>query len=222
MLSNIATITLEHVLEINSIVANESRNKGFTRTGQSWIGSNSPVKSSFVFPPPEYLNELLINWLDYMNNSNVSEECKAIFGHNQLIGIHPFSDGNGRTGRLFLQSTLERKYGEIIHPCLYRLNNKDDTYIEAIQSTLTAKGVSEPLHKFWSEGLEWSNKTKQKMYVILEKGQMAIASQLMMAPISEKATKLVNYLWAQPIVCEIGLIKNSIGLFLYLNQSFKS
>jgi|TARA_B110000196_G_scaffold318175_2_gene332944 fido (protein-threonine AMPylation protein) len=207
ILSEIPIITLEHLLEVNFIIATESKTKGTIRSNQNWIDGNSPVNSSFVFPPPEYVHKLITDWISFINDPNVTEDQKAIFGHNQLIGIHPFSNGNGRTGRIFLQAILEKKYGEIIHPCLYRLDNKNDTYIQASVSTLTSEGTSGPLHQFWTDSIDWGNITKQKMYAVLEKGKIMMNNRIVMVSISDSANKLLNYLWAQPIVCEVGLMK---------------
>ena len=45
------------------------------------------------------------------------------------------------------------------------------------------------------------------MYAVLEKGKIMMNNRIVMVSISDSANKLLNYLWAQPIVCEVGLMK---------------
>ena len=52
--------------------------------------------------PPEYIDipELLDELVDYVNNTDDHPLIVAAVVHYQLVTIHPFEDGNGRTARL--------------------------------------------------------------------------------------------------------------------------
>ena len=57
-----------------------------------------------IYTPPEgeeLLRQLLTNWQDYLHQKNdVDPLIKLAVQHYQFEAIHPFSDGNGRTGRI--------------------------------------------------------------------------------------------------------------------------
>ncbi|MFQ6031925.1 MAG: Fic family protein [Candidatus Zixiibacteriota bacterium] len=70
------------------------------RTGQVYIGSPYNV----VYTPPEpgkILDEKLKNWLEYtLSENSIDPLIRMAISHYQFEAIHPFSDGNGRTGRI--------------------------------------------------------------------------------------------------------------------------
>ncbi|WDD98511.1 Fic family protein [Thalassomonas actiniarum] len=201
-------LNLKVLLDVNRLLEAEHKKAGNIRKNQNWIGGKSPMAAYYVCPPAEQVEALINDWLGFVNNADLAEDVIAIVGHNQLLNIHPFADGNGRTGRVFLQSRLEQKYGDIIHPSLYRLHKQKDTYIEAIQSTLRAENFSAPVHDYWQESLSWGDRLKRRMYQILADGQAKLNGRLAMRALSANGKKLLDHLWVQPIVCEKGLFKH--------------
>ena len=77
---------------------------GVTRTMQNWIGGSSynPCSAAFVPPPPESLDALLNDLLDYVNGDHHPALVQAAIAHAQFETIHPFADGNGCTGRALI------------------------------------------------------------------------------------------------------------------------
>ena len=55
------------------------------------------------YPDVPPLMQRLINWM----RSEPDPLLKAIWGHRQFETIHPFADGNGRTGRLLICQALQ-------------------------------------------------------------------------------------------------------------------
>jgi len=84
---------------------------GEVRTGQNWIGGSSynPCSASFVPPPPEHVAGLLEDLLVYVNGDDHSPLVQAALAHAQFETIHPFADGNGRTGRALIHVVLRRR-----------------------------------------------------------------------------------------------------------------
>lgn len=84
---------------------------GVVREAQNWIGGNSynPCVAAFVPPPPEYVEELLADLLHYVNGDDHSPLVQAALAHAQFETIHPFADGNGRTGRALIHVVLRRR-----------------------------------------------------------------------------------------------------------------
>lgn len=62
--------------------------------------------------PPKEEKDIVIqlsNWLTFINSSEVPFLIKAFLAHYFFENIHPFYDGNGRTGRYILSRYLSRK-----------------------------------------------------------------------------------------------------------------
>lgn len=84
---------------------------GVLRTTQNWIGGNNvnPVGAAYVPPRPCYVVDLVNDLLDFCNRSPLPTLAKAAIAHAQLETIHPFADGNGRTGRTLVHVVLRRE-----------------------------------------------------------------------------------------------------------------
>ncbi|SAI23554.1 Protein involved in cell division [Bordetella ansorpii] len=98
----------------------ERADPGNWRRIQNWIGGFAIETASFVPPPPEELSRLmddLQKLLQYEPESNaiVSVLMRAAIVHAQFEAIHPFRDGNGRTGRLLLPLMFKAEGEPPIH-----------------------------------------------------------------------------------------------------------
>ena len=84
---------------------------GVVRTVQNWIGGNdyNPCGADFVPPPPEHVVPLLQDLVDAVNREDLPPLVQAALVHAQFETIHPFEDGNGRTGRALVQVVLRRR-----------------------------------------------------------------------------------------------------------------
>jgi Fic family protein len=84
---------------------------GVLRTTQNWIGGSSynPCSASFVPPPADHVRPLLDDLLRYLNGDDHSPLVQAAIAHAQFETIHPFADGNGRTGRALIHLILRRR-----------------------------------------------------------------------------------------------------------------
>lgn len=74
-----------------------------------WIGGDSPVTSLFVPPRhqdvPDALNDLEV----FMQRTDLAPLVLAAVAHAQFETIHPFTDGNGRTGRALVSAILNAR-----------------------------------------------------------------------------------------------------------------
>ncbi len=92
----------------------DSEIAGVIRTQQSWIGGNDyhPVGAPYVGPPHELLPELLDDLCRFILRTDLATVAQAAIAHSQFENIHPFIDGNGRTGRALIYTILRRR-GEV-------------------------------------------------------------------------------------------------------------
>lgn len=107
-------ISLDHLLDVHRILLEHSSTPelgGIVREVQNWIGGSSynPCSAEFIPPPPEYVDELLADLLVYTNGDDHSPLVQAALAHAQFETIHPFIDGNGRTGRALIHIALKRR-----------------------------------------------------------------------------------------------------------------
>jgi Fic family protein len=108
-------LTLGHVLDTQRTmlarVVNAAQTAGAVRTRQNWIGGNdyNPCGAAFVPPPPDYVDRLLDDLVAFCNDESLPPLAQAAFAHAQFETIHPFIDGNGRTGRALVQVLLRRR-----------------------------------------------------------------------------------------------------------------
>lgn len=85
---------------------------GRLRTTQNWIGGNdySPCGADFVPPPPEQVTPLLEDLCDAIAAESLPPVVQAALVHAQFETIHPFDDGNGRTGRALIHVVFRRRH----------------------------------------------------------------------------------------------------------------
>jgi Fic family protein len=83
---------------------------GRIRDRQNWIGGgNTPRRAEFVPPPPERVPTLLEDLMRFSNREDLPAVVQAAVAHAQFETIHPFADGNGRTGRCLIHLVLRRR-----------------------------------------------------------------------------------------------------------------
>src|ERR1019366_2565872 len=84
---------------------------GQLREAQNWIGGSdfNPCNAAFVPPPPEIVAELVDDLVAFSNDDSLPAVAQAAIAHSQFETIHPFVDGNGRTGRALIHLILRRR-----------------------------------------------------------------------------------------------------------------
>jgi len=138
-----ANISKKHKVDLPTIIKIYQQVKN-TRSGirppQSQVvirrGNSEFRPGEIVYTPPRGLGTIekkMKNLVDYLNDDGDEMDplLKMAIAHYQFEAIHPFSDGNGRTGRilnlLYLVNT-----GLLSHPVLYLskyiIENKSDYY----------------------------------------------------------------------------------------------
>lgn len=119
-------ISLRLIREMHSIllrgVRGQDKTPGEFRRTQNWIDSpdNRPATARFVPPTVEEMWRALDNWEKYLHDEHprlpLLIRCALL--HYQFETIHPFLDGNGRLGRLFVVLYLMNR-GRLPAPLLY-------------------------------------------------------------------------------------------------------
>jgi Fic family protein len=113
-------LSLRLIKEVHSILLTKARSTAFPYPGefrktQNWIMGTNPTDARFVPPPPEYVMPAMSDLEKFFySHEEIPILIKVALIHSQFETIHPFLDGNGRTGRLLItfylcqQKVLER------------------------------------------------------------------------------------------------------------------
>lgn len=81
---------------------------GQWRAEQVWVGGSArhPAEADFVPPVAADVPELVADLVVFMERDDLPPLAQGAIAHAQFETIHPFADGNGRTGRALLHSVL--------------------------------------------------------------------------------------------------------------------
>lgn len=106
------TVDADAILAMHrALMVNEPRHTpGEFRTEPVWIGGGStPIGATFVGPRHELVPGAIDDLIAFAQREDVSALPQIAVAHAQFETIHPFTDGNGRTGRALVQAMLRNK-----------------------------------------------------------------------------------------------------------------
>jgi Fic family protein len=108
MLDDEFPLSMRFVRELHAKLMDQARATQFSdpgefRKSQNWIDGTRPDNARFVPPPVEEMNRALKDLELFMHaNDSTLTLIKAALIHAQFETVHPFLDGNGRTGRMLI------------------------------------------------------------------------------------------------------------------------
>jgi len=158
-LSTASAVTVENLLGIHERLLTGTsleEHGGKVRNQQNWIGGSSynPCSAAFVPPPCEYVCELLQDLCRFCNDDSLPTIAQAALAHAQFETIHPFIDGNGRTGRALIHVILRRRglAPGVVPPVSLVLATWSRDYVDGLTAT---RYVAEPTSDEAAEGLNY-------------------------------------------------------------------
>lgn len=99
--------SLRFIRELHRMLMQDARSSHFSDPGefrktQNWIGGTRPDNAEFVPPTPEEIQNSLGDLEKFIHTPFIHPVIDVGLLHAQFETIHPFLDGNGRTGRLLI------------------------------------------------------------------------------------------------------------------------
>ncbi|MDI6453792.1 Fic family protein [Peloplasma aerotolerans] len=155
---------------------------GSYRKGQ--VGVFDDEKAIFMAPPADRVPTLMNNLYDYLNHYDENILIKSCVFHYEFEFIHPFSDGNGRMGRLF-QTCLLAKEEELFYylPVESIIKQKQQAYYDAISKS-NQEGASTVFIEFMLDAIiETMNETLKQSNI--EKGSLSIQAKKLLTVFEE-------------------------------------
>lgn len=117
------------------------------RASQNWIGGNgrNPLGAAHVSPPPELVKEYMDDLVAFINRDSGNPLVSAALVHGQFENVHPFPDGNGRTGRALIHVMMRRARlaDNIVIPISTVLARQSREYIDGLGS-MRSDGPPDP------------------------------------------------------------------------------
>jgi Fic family protein len=211
-------MSLRFIRELHERLMHKARATHFSDPGefrktQNWIGGTRPDNARFVPPPVDEMHRALSDFEKFMHAEDAMPTViKAGLLHAQFETIHPFLDGNGRTGRMLITFYLWKE-GFLEKPVLFL-----SSYFKQHQKLYYEKllgyhhGDVEPWIDFFLDGVvEIANEAIDIVGAItkLREGDMGKIQGLGKRA-SESAVMVLPKLYGQPIV-NVGLIQKWTG-----------
>ena len=201
---NVFMIKMAHKILMENVRGQELQ-PGEFRKVQNWIGVEGTKIEDATYVPPssEYITELL-DGLDKFIQSPpgripVLVQCAMI--HYLFEAIHPFSDGNGRIGRLLIPVFLtERNLLDqpLLYLSVYIERNKDEYYSRLLNVSQKSEWVQ--WIRFFLYGvITQANDALNNIQRLMALKQ-TYDKKLISKKASGSATRLVDFLFANPII----------------------
>lgn len=139
-----AAVALADHLDEHAILAmhaalmrdNDPASAGRWRTEQVWIGGGNfgPRGAEYIAPHHSRVPDTIADLIDFTRRTDVPALPQIAVSHAQFETIHPFTDGNGRTGRALIQAMLRQKRltRQITVPVSAGLLTDTDGYFDAL------------------------------------------------------------------------------------------
>jgi len=183
----------------------EYKNPGEFRRSQNWIGGSSINDAVFVPPAWNELPDLLSDFEKFLHNNEIKTPhlIKIAIAHYQFETIHPFLDGNGRIGRLFI--TLYLVANEVLEkPLLYLSDFFEKNrmlYYDNLMKVRLENDLGQWLKFFLTGIIQTSTNALNTLKQVTELKESIEKEKIMnMGKRSKTAMELLHYLFKKPVV----------------------
>jgi len=181
------------------------KNPGEFRKSQNWIGGSSINDAVFVPPAWNELPDLLSDFEKFLHNNEIKTPhlIKIAIAHYQFETIHPFLDGNGRIGRLFI--TLYLVANEVLEkPLLYLSDFFEKNrmlYYDNLMKVRLENDLGQWLKFFLTGIIQTSTNALNTLKQVTELKESIEKEKIMnMGKRSKTAMELLHYLFKKPVV----------------------
>ncbi|MDR0541911.1 MAG: Fic family protein [Dysgonamonadaceae bacterium] len=185
-------------------VRGQHKQPGEFRHSQNWIGGASLADAVFIPPIHTEIGNLMSDIEHFANaeDDNLPDLLKIAMIHYQFETIHPFLDGNGRTGRLLITLYLVSK-GVLKRPILYLsdfFERHRTLYYDNLMRVRTHNDLAQWLKFFLTGIIETSQKGVDTLNRIMQLKQSLEKQIDTLGKRGADARLLLDALYKKPIV----------------------
>jgi Fic family protein len=208
-----------------------SRIKGRPMAIRRLPGTAIASRKRVMYTPPvgeERIRRLLANWESYLHGEDDTDPLiRMAVAHYQFEAIHPFTDGNGRTGRI-LNSLHLVEAGLLEQPILYLSRHILATRTEyyRLLNAVSSDEAWEPWIIYMLKGVAkvaaWTSAKVREIHVLVDSTRAVIARKCPSLPLDE----MMRHIFEQPYcrirhLVDAGVAKRETAS-LYLGQLVKA
>ncbi|MHB8279815.1 MAG: Fic family protein [Candidatus Humimicrobiaceae bacterium] len=189
-------------LKIHKIVTKDTldnpSDEGKLRDRRVYVGNRYTGEVIFEPPPVNQVSILVKDFLDWFNSTEIEEIDPVLFAgitHYEIVRIHPFIDGNGRTARIMAALIFSNKGFDT-----KKFFTLDDYYDQNRRSYYDAlKNVNQDTLdltewlEYFTEGVATIIKAVKDKVIGLSKGVKILKDKGQIA-LSERQMKIVEYI----------------------------
>lgn len=198
-----STLSSKTILKMHRVLleASDPSNAGKFRTEPVWVGGTpfGPHGADYVGPDSSLVPELISDLVKFCNRVDLPALVQIAIAHAQFETIHPFTDGNGRTGRALVQVLLHRLglTKSVMVPVSAGLLRSTKKYFDALTAYRTGDPL--PIIQVFAEGSLFAVQNGRKLASELQ-AVRANWDSLLSARTNSGARKLIDQLLAQPLI----------------------
>jgi Fic family protein len=192
--------TVEDLLKVHKIITKnlleDNEDEGIFRNRQVVVGN--PVTREVIFRPPETVEvpELIKTFLEWLNSpetENLNPIIVSGLTHYELVRIHPFIDGNGRTARIMAMAVLyKRGYDLKRFYALDNYYNMDRSSYYAALKTVNPDSLDQTLWlEYFTKGVAVSIKSVKDKVLGLSK-DVKFLEKKGQIPLNDRQMKIVE------------------------------
>jgi Fic family protein len=174
---------------------------GLLRQEPVWIGGTalSPHGAKYIAPEFQEVPHLMGDLVEFAQRTDLPAIVQAALAHAQFETIHPFTDGNGRTGRALVHALLHRLgvTNSVTVPVSAGLLRDTSRYFDAL--TAYRNGVIEPIINVFADAAFEAINNGRQLAREIQEARMSWQTLIPMRS-GAGATKLMENLLEQPIL----------------------
>jgi len=209
--------SLRFIRNLHKVLMTKARSTHFSdpgefRRSQNWIGGTSLSNAAYIPPPVDEMNSALGDLEKFIHDKTLMPIIHGGILHAQFETIHPFLDGNGRTGRLMISLFLYER--EVLEkPVLFLssyFKKHQKTYYDRLDGYHNGK-VHQWLDFFLDAVIETAQESilaSKKITTLVEEDMRKI--QALGKREATTSVKLLRHLFKNPIVTS-GRVAEYIG-----------
>ena len=185
-------------------VRGEHKYPGEFRTTQNWIGGSNLTDAVFIPPHPSEVPDLMGDLEKFWHNDAVTVPhlVRIALAHYQFETIHPFSDGNGRIGRLMIPLYLV-SHGVLAKPSLYLsdfFERNRASYYDALMRVRLSNDMVHWVRFFLTGMAETAARGREVFRQVLQLRTQVEHELLTLGRRAPLARQALNFLYKKPVV----------------------